>query len=88
MGEARTLPITLSAVDDVSHKCSYVWLNYDTDGSRQDPDGYFDDWGSEYDFISRGHYRLSTLPEITLILIARFRRLGSRCVLEIFQPQI
>ncbi len=62
MGEARTLPITLSAVDDVSHKCSYVWLNYDTDGSRQDPDGYFDDWGSEYDFISRGHYRLSTLP--------------------------
>ena len=46
MGEARTLPITLSAVDDVSHKCSYVWLNYDTDGSRQDPDGYFDDWGS------------------------------------------
>lgn len=63
MGMARTLPITLSAVDDVTRKCSYVWLYFDTDGSRRDPHGYFDDWGSTFDFTSRGHYRLSTLPD-------------------------
>lgn len=68
----KVLSLTVSAVDDwdqfvrdsPNDEPSYMTLNYNTEGNRQDPHGFYFDWGSKFEFKARGHYNFSALPSI------------------------
>lgn len=68
----RANPLMLSAADDLDQYAPPVWshdvlshmdVDYSLEGDRRGPSGFYYDWGSKYDFLARGHYTFSSLPE-------------------------